>query len=979
MSGSKLTGLRRSMVLASLREPRSGHYIVQDVCDLRHAVDPDRLRRAWAEVAGRHGALRSRVAFTTAGEPCLEATEAQPAWEFLDWRDFPESECDAALERVLRQQFACGFDLARDPGVPYRFTLIQNRDDWWTIIWCSHHVLLDGRSYLRVWRDWLSAYDGGRLPEQVDGPASSEPIAAEVIPADLAFWQSELDGLDPAAGTLRDPLRAAGGSEPLFEPGREIRELSEEASAKLHAFGVRMSTVVSAAWALLLLRQGQRDDVLFGVTSSGRRSEDQRVGYFIRTFPFRLRLNVGRTLGEFLEYSEDTMLRARAQEHVPLNEIFASTAERPFDTLVAYDHQTPGEAFGALDPRRSLRRVQRTDMPLTLAAYGGGSRLRFEIVYSRAAYSPVMASSVADQLETLLHGWAESNPETPMQTLTFVPERQRIWLQQVSTGPEVPVEARLAHELIEVRARTQPDAPAIEVRNGRIVTYRELNAQTNRLAWRLMRDHHVGKGDVVAVIMPRGGEAVLGTIAVLKTGAACLPLDPAQPEARLRVMLDSANPRLVLREGDAWANDPDGLPEDSNPGLDVDPESIAYLIFTSGTTGTPKAVALPHRALVNHSLAVAPVYGIHSGDRRLQFASPGADVFFAEVFIYLSAGACLVCGLEPGPPTFEAFTRALAAHRITITGIPASWWKEWMRSTGASSALPPSLRAMICGMERLDASALEQWRRVSGGQVRLFNAYGPAENSPTSLIYEFGSSAWEDDHWAPVGKPIANTTAYLLDRAGEDMVPIGVTGEIYLGGPGLAQGYLGEDGGNQRFLDHRMFGRLYRTGDLGFRLPDGNIVFLGRRDAQIKVRGHRVEPEEVEAALRKHPAVREAAVALHPESGELMAWLTRNAGTSAPALHELPAIVPACSLRPWFPQVLRWWTRCRAALAASWIEARCRGSRRLAWLRLSSFANRSPRSRCNWRISGNRSFAWNAPGSTTISLIWAATAWHPRC
>ncbi len=889
MSNLALTGLRRSMVLATLRQPRAGHYIVQDVCDLRHSLDPERLRRAWADVAARHEILRSRVVFSTAtGEPSLEETPAPPDWDFHDFRDFPESECEAALTRILTQQYARGFDLARDPGPPYRFTIIRNRDDWWTIVWTSHHVLLDGRSYLRVWQKWMSAYDGVSIaPEQA--VAADQPPA--VTPADLEFWRAELQGLDPEAGALRDPLRAsaAGHAESAIETGREIRELSDAGTARLRDLGVRMSTLVASAWATLLARHGQRDDVLFGVTSSGRRSRDQRVGYFIHTIPLRLRPDPQQTLSEWLANVETRTLEARAHEHVPLTSIFPPSANRPFDTLVAYDHQSPGDAFAQLDPRRSLRRFQRTDMPLTLAAYGGtANRLRLEIVYSRADYSPVYAASLADQLETILTGWGES--DGPLQRLPFLPELQQTWLQQHAAGPTVPFDTALAHQLIEARARTHPDLPALEDRQRQVLTFHELNARANRLAWRLIREHGVRPGDVVVLQLPRGAAAVLATIAALKSGAACLPIDPAQPEERMRAMLEAASPRVILTGADAA-----GFPEE-NPAIEVDPESVAYLIFTSGSTGIPKTVALPHRALVNHSLAVAQVYGIRPGDRRLQFASPGADVFFAEVFIYLSAGVALICCLEPaGPPTFEQYTNALAERRITITGIPASWWKEWMRAFAAAhtSRLPETLRIMICGMERVDASALQQWREVSGGRVRLFNAYGPAENSPTSLIYEFGSSAWEDDHWAPVGKPLANTTAYVLDLAGDDVVPMGVTGEIHLGGRGLALGYQGHGAAvaeqNRRFFTHPRFGLLYRTGDLGFRMPDGNIVFLGRRDLQVKVRGHRIEPEEVEAALRKHPAVREAAVALHPESGELLAWFTRNAETVDPTLHELRA------------------------------------------------------------------------------------------
>lgn len=885
--------LQRSMALASLRSPRSGCYIVQDVCEIHHALDTERLRQAWRQVVRRHAALQTCVRLSYDAGLLLEPAESTSIdWTVEDWSAaIPEAEHDAAIQRVLQNQFHRGFDFETG-APPYRFTVIRNRGDWWTIVWTCHHVLLDGRSFLLLWREWFARYDGKAV---VYGDGAQR--IQETKTSGEQYWRQALADLDDSASRFVDRLLPEGGLESAsHEPGREIRILDAGESRKLKDFaadaGVTMSTLIYGAWAMVLARQGSRTDVLFGAARAGRPSANEEIGFFIHTAPLRLRIDPRAKLGDWLRDLRERWQQLKRHEETPLE------LDAAFDTLVNFDRLTVGETAASWWKNRSLRRFQRTSIPFTLAAYGGGERVRLELVYSRARYTAQFAASAADQLETLLRNFA-GHEETQLRDLCWMSGARKEWLHAQSQGPvadTIPAHA-CANELFEECARLNPDGAAID-NFGATVTYRELNGRANRLAW-FLRERGASPEDVVAVLMPRGAEAVTATLAVIKSGAACLPIDPAQPRERLRAMLDAVQPLLVLSAGTAaidGAIDIRSLDLTrhslANPPRTAGPDNTAYVIFTSGSTGTPKAVEVPHSALVNHSLAVAPLYGITSSDRRLQFASPGADVFFAEVFIYLSAGACLVCCLDPGPPTCEQFTRALATHRITISGMPASWWKEWMQAFEAADGgeLPRTLRAMICGMERLDASALAQWRRVSKGRVRLFNAYGPAENSPTSLVYEFGTSPWEGDLWAPVGKPVANTRAYVLSTDGR-MTPPGATGELYLGGRGLARGYRNADAENRaRFVPDPFHAgeKLYRTGDLAFRLPDGNAVFLGRIDQQMKVRGHRIEPEEIESALQRHPAVREAAVAIG-ERGDLIAYCAPNAGSAELTLENLRA------------------------------------------------------------------------------------------
>jgi amino acid adenylation domain-containing protein len=478
----------------------------------------------------------------------------------------------------------------------------------------------------------------------------------------------------------------------------------------------------------------------------------------------------------------------------------------------------------------------------------------------------------------------------------------RAWNQTAAPRPA----NACVHHLFEEHARRNPEHVAIDA-GGESMSYRELNRRTNQLA-SLLRRKGVGPDDRVAVVMNRSPEAIVSVLSVVKAGAAFLPLGPDLPQDRLTWMLENAEARLAIcREPDLpkigapsceplsfdrIATDASREPAENLPDAAAS-SSAAYVIYTSGSTGKPKAIVVTHESLVNYVLAAAKVFDLSERDRRLQFASPNGDLFVADIFNYLSCGATLVsCATPPGNSVHE-FIRLLETHRITITGLPASWWNEWVAGMAENDvAVPSSLRAVIVGMERVHAATLATWKDVVGSRVRWFNAYGPAEATCTATVYEGGSSEWEGGEIVPIGKPLSNVTAYVLDAGGSPL-PAGIPGELYLGGAGVARGYLNApDLTAERFVADRLGdnpgGRLYRTGDLAFFLPDGNLVFAGRSDRQVKIRGFRIELDEIEAALADHPSVRQCAVVVHEQQGgqTLIAYLAAN-GAAAPTDTEL--------------------------------------------------------------------------------------------
>ena len=461
------------------------------------------------------------------------------------------------------------------------------------------------------------------------------------------------------------------------------------------------------------------------------------------------------------------------------------------------------------------------------------------------------------------------------------------------------------HDLFEAQVARSPDKVAV-VEGGRRLSYDELNRRANQLA-----HHLIAMGvtaDVpVGLFVERSLDMAVGVLGILKAGGAYLPLDPGYPEERLEFMIsDSGTPVIVTQERLATS-----LPENSAQVIALDAEwdriaqepetepdvpfsvtNLAYVMYTSGSTGKPKGVLVPHRGVANHCLASVEQYGIQPDDRVLQFFSINFDGSVEELFPAWACGATVILRSADMLASTASFLSWIREHGITVIDLPTAYWHELVNGLVLSGdPLPEALRAVIVGGEKASMSAYKRWCGVSGGRVRWFNTYGPTECTVVSTVYEpdasVGREAGERD--LPIGKPIANTRIYVVDRNLQP-VPIGVPGEMLIGGAGVARGYLNRpELTDERFIpDHlgnNTEDRLYRTGDLVRYLPDGNIEFLGRTDFQVKFRGFRIEPGEIERAIEQHPSVRESIVLMRedtPGQKYLTAYWTSKGETSSP-------------------------------------------------------------------------------------------------
>ena len=463
-------------------------------------------------------------------------------------------------------------------------------------------------------------------------------------------------------------------------------------------------------------------------------------------------------------------------------------------------------------------------------------------------------------------------------------ERHRLLVEWNNTKAEYPSD-KCVHQLVAEQAKRTPDAVAV-VHGNRQLSFRELNQRANQLA-HFLKTKNVGPDVPVAMCLRRSAELAVALLGVMKAGAACLPLDPDYPAERLAYMLEDSQAPVLLTQPGLLSALGDAKPEvvhlhadwksfagyrAEDPADSANPESLAYVIYTSGSTGKPRGVQLSHRGLVNHHWAAVRLYGMRPSDRTLQFSSISFDIAVEEIFPTWIAGGAVVSRTEDMPLSGEDFLRWIAARGVTVLDLPTAYWHELVRALAESNAtLPRTLRLLIVGGEKASSSAYKTWLKCGGGRVRWINTYGPTETSIIVSSYEPIAGQPIPDN-LPIGRPIANTCLYVLDEKLRP-VPVGTPGELHIGGPGVARGYLRRpELTAQKFVADPFSddsgARLYKTGDLVRYLPDGNIEFLGRTDFQVKIRGFRVELGEIEAVLGQHESVAEAVVIARELDGE---------------------------------------------------------------------------------------------------------------
>jgi amino acid adenylation domain-containing protein len=893
---------------------------------LHGELDGDALERAFHGLVARHGALRTGFVWEGVPQPLqFVLREARAPFAQLDWRG--EADWRARLDALLDDEFRRGYDLKQPPLA--RAALARLDDRRHVFVLFMHHGVTDGWSFPLLFDELLSLYDA----ERTGVPASLPPapryrdyvqwLLGRDDAAAEAFWRQALDGMTHAT-----PLPLDSGVPSSDRVRAESRVLDADTMARVNAFtrsqGVTLNTLAQGAWALLLARHAGERDVVFGATVSGRPPElpgvERAVGLYINAVPVRVALDDAAPVGDWLRALQRQQAESRQYEYSRLVDVHRWSGlphdVRLFESVVVFENYPvgkPDDEGGDGLRFETLPEPDRTGYGLALVCApvaGGVQQLRLS--YDVARFTPEAARRLVSGVEAALRGLVDA-PARPLGAVSTLADDERATLASWAEGPSfdfIP-EATL-HGAFAAHAVRAPHAPAVEDGRARW-SYAELDARSRRLAARLAAAG-VRPGARVGVCMERSAAMVAAVLATVRAGAAYVPLDPAYPAERLAFMLADSGAAALLVDGDsprfdAFAGlvlradeDDEAASEDAWADREMGGEAEAYLIYTSGSTGLPKGTSVPHHAVLR--MAADPGFAPAPGDRVAQVTSTSFDPSAYEIWGALAAGAgVVVIGretvLDPG-----ALADALRGGGVTRMFLSTALFNQVARARPDAFS---TLRQAIVGGEAVDAAAFRAV--LAAGCPELLNGYGPSEAAiyATTHAVRSADEVPEGAASVPIGRPVVGTRARVLDGAGR-LAPLGAAGELCLGGAALAHGYAGRPALTaERFVPDPFAdapgARLYRTGDrarwkecesanvrecesvgsdetprtFAPSHPRTSVLeYLGRTDTQVKVRGYRVEPGEVEAALRAHPGVHDAAVGARPDPAgtrRLVAWV----------------------------------------------------------------------------------------------------------
>ena len=896
-SGAPLSFAQQRLWFLDQLTPNSAAYNISLVIELEGPLDVAAWERALQEIVRRHDALRT----TFPSRRGLPQQHVQPAGAFaLDLEDvaaLTAEQGDAAIEALIVAETRRPFDLARGPI--FRARLLRLAPDRHVFVGAVHHIVYDAWSngiFFRELTTLYRAFSAGE-PSPLLEPTTRfvdfaiwqrERMQGETLQRELSYWKTHL-GDPPRLQWPADFRRPAAQTD---EGAREYLLLPEELIAEVEAFsrreGVTLFITLLSAFSVLLHRFCRQDEMVIGTPIANRTAQELEpiIGFFLNTLPLRVDLGNRPTFRALQQAVKTVAFGAYGHQQLPFEKLVEelrpdrSLARGPLiDTVFVLDNNPRAvggtERVGDLILRRRVidTGTSKFDLGLLLFKRDGGRRATLE--YRTDLFKPATAAGLLQRYRRLLDSILV-DPDLPIDRLPLLTDAETARVVGASTGEELPYprEQTIA-QLFEREAARAPDATAIADAGGEL-TYDELNRRANRLAFHLS-DNGVVHGDVVGVYLERSRDAIVALLAVLKSGSAYVPLDPASPAERTAKLIAHAGVRTVVTRRALTA---DGFGQhvravlidsesgeiagrsDQNPDLCCDAAGRAYVLFTSGSSGEPKAVEAPHRAVVRLAYGM-PEIPLGPGARVLHAAPLAFDASTFEIWAPLIHGGTVVLASDDlfTPRELE---RVITTNDVTVLWLTASLFNVIVDERPEALA---HARYVITGGEALSITHVGRALALLPSTT-LVNGYGPTEAITFSTYHLIPRDVGRCPS-IPIGRPLANTRVYVLD-ANKQPVPEGFPGEIWIGGDGLADGYLGDSTLTAERFQPDPFappGRMYRSGDLGRFLEDGTLEFLGRNDAQLKIRGFRVEPAEIENVLMQHPLVERAAVAAHDRPG----------------------------------------------------------------------------------------------------------------
>lgn len=904
-----LTPLQQGLLFHSLYEPESGVYIEQLSCLLRGHLDHAAFLDAWRMVIARSTPLRTAFMWRELDRPMQVVLpgEAPPLIE-LDWRDAPESHRHERLQEFLRNDRLTDFDLTKPPLM--RLALIRVADDARYLVWTHHHIVLDGWCLPIILGDLFACYaffKGGPEPAEPQPPPYRdyvEWILSQDQTTAEQYWRKAMAGITSTTPLPTD--RSSDDSQSHAGYGTHRLTISAARTSALQEYASReritVNTLVQGAWALLLSRYSGEEDVLFGTTVAGRSADvpgiETMLGLFINTLPLRITVSPNAVPQTWLRGLLQQNAELRQYEYTSLAQIQRWSqlprGSRLFESLLVFDNHPTDETLedgGAGLTAHDVYLEGQTNYPLTVNVVPGES-LGFLFSYQKKRFSPERVQCIAEHLNLVLAQFV-ARPETRLSAIGLLGTEERRQVVEEWNATKRSYSHTTVPELIYQFVMRAPEAVAVRL-DEQTLSYEALWRRSAAVAAEL-RSQAVGPDVLVGICAERSLELVIGLLGILQAGGAYVPIDPSYPADRIAYMLADAAPAVLLRQPGLRVQLPPfagrylelsaGAPVESDtaclPPTPVRLDQLAYTIYTSGSTGRPKGAGNTHGGLLNRLQWMQEYFSLTRADRVLQKTPFSFDVSVWEFFWPLMTGAELVLAQPDEHKDGLRLKERIVRQGITTLHFVPPMLQAFLETPGVE-ACAQTLRRVICSGEALGETVQRQcWTRLPG--VELHNLYGPTEAAIDVTFWSCDPRTPAEP--VPIGRPIANTQIYLLDRRGEP-VPVGMPGELYIGGLNVARGYHKRPSLTaEKFVPDPFSAepgrRLYRTGDLARYRPDGAIEYLGRLDHQVKIRGVRIELGEIESCLRRHPAVQEAVAVVQETtagSKRLVGYVVHKAG-----------------------------------------------------------------------------------------------------
>ena len=881
------------------------------------------LEQTFNEIVNRHEALRST--FTEVqGQPIqvIAPPVSRRRLPVIDLRELPQSDREAAVKQLSAKEAQQPFDLERGPLL--RTSLLQLSEEEYVLLLTMHHIVSDGWSIGVLARELAAIYEAlwaGNQPPLPELPVQYADFAiwqrnwlsGEVLQTQLAYWKQQLEGAPPLlelpADRPRPPIQTSEGA-------TQSLLLSQELTAALKNLSQRedvtLFMTLLAAFKALLYRYTGRTDLLVGspIANRNRAEIEGLIGVFVNTLVLRTDVSGDPTFRELLQRLREVTLGAYAHQDLPFEKLVEelqperSLSYNPVFQVMFQLRNNPMPPLNLRGLTLSMLEVETntTQCDLSLDLEEVGERLQASVQYSTDLFDRATITRMLGHLQTLLEGIA-ANPQQHLWSLPLLTAAEKQQLLEWNNTNTGYFPNPCPQELFEKQVEQTPDAPAA-VFDKQQLTYRQLNAKANQIAHYLQK---LGASPevLVGVCADRSEEAIAAFLGVLKAGAAYLPLDPAYPPKRLAYMLEDAQAPLLLTQQHLLNKLPPhsckvvcldadweqvALESEENPSNTATPENLAYVTYTSGSTGRSKGVAVNRSSLVNAYLGWETAYELRSGvTSHLQMASFSFDVFSGDLMRSLCSGGKLVLCDREKLLAPQKLYELMRQQKIDFAEFVPAVLRNLIQYLEESGQRLDFMKIVVCGSDSWYTSEYEKFRQFCGPETRLINSFGITEATIDSCYFESATGNLAGEQLVPIGRPFPNTQLYILDAA-LGPVPIGVPGELHVGGAGLARGYLNRpELTAEKFIANPFceeissFGpsnRLYKTGDLARYLPDGNIELIGRIDNQVKIRGFRIELAEIEAVLSQHPAVLESAVLVWSETNarkRLVAYVVPDA------------------------------------------------------------------------------------------------------